>query len=83
MANNWLEHVKKTMKLHPGKPFKEVLKMAKKTYSSAEKTVKKMVGKGSSKKRVARKSKKAKKSAKRVSRRSRSSARKTRRRSRK
>ena len=34
--SNWLEHVKKTMKLHPGKPLKEVLKAAKATYKKAE-----------------------------------------------
>ncbi len=32
----WLEHVKKTMKLHPGKPLKDVLKAAKATYKKAE-----------------------------------------------
>lgn len=30
--SNWLAHVKKTMSLNPGKPLKEVLKMAKATY---------------------------------------------------
>lgn len=29
---SWLEHVKETMKKHPGKQLKEVLKEAKKTY---------------------------------------------------
>lgn len=38
--SNWLEHVKKTMKLHPGKPLKEVLKVAKATYKKAEGVVK-------------------------------------------
>ena len=28
----WNKHVKKTMKMHKGKSFKEVLKQAKKTY---------------------------------------------------
>lgn len=31
MANAWLAHVKATMKKHPGKAFKQVLKEAKKT----------------------------------------------------
>ena len=29
MVNTWLSHVKKTMKAHPGKPFKVILKLAK------------------------------------------------------
>lgn len=84
MANGWLEHVKKTMKLHPGKPFKEVLKLAKKTYGAAEKSVGKMVGKSKKRSRSSRKGKKSMKGKKsrRTSRRSRS-ARKSRRRSRK
>lgn len=36
----WLDHVKKTMKLNPTKSFKEVLKMAKKTYKKGASTVK-------------------------------------------
>ena len=36
----WLNHVKKTMKLHPSKSFKEVLKLAKKTYKKGASTVK-------------------------------------------
>ena len=32
MGSAWLDHVKKTIRLHPGKPLKEVLKVAKKTY---------------------------------------------------
>ncbi len=30
--SKWLSHVKKTMKVHKGKSFKAILKMAKKTY---------------------------------------------------
>ena len=30
--NPWLDHVKKTMKENPDKKFKDILKMAKKTY---------------------------------------------------
>ena len=33
----WLEHVKKTMKENKGKPLKEVLKLAKASYSSVKK----------------------------------------------
>lgn len=54
MANAWLVHVKATMKKHPGKSFKLVLKEAKKTYTK--------VGSSSSKK--TRKSGKSKKSPK-------------------
>jgi len=57
MANAWLVHVKATMKKHPGKSFKLVLKEAKKTYTKT--------GSSSSKKtRKSPKSKKAKKSRK-------------------
>lgn len=31
-TNPWLIHVKKTLAKHKGKPFKEILKIAKKTY---------------------------------------------------
>ena len=37
MVNAWLAHVKATMKLHKGKPFKAVLKLAKKTYKAVGK----------------------------------------------
>ncbi len=30
--NPWLTHVKKTMKANPNKEFKDILKLAKKTY---------------------------------------------------
>ena len=42
MGNPWLAHVKMEMKKNPRKPFKEVLKLAKKTYKkkpSANKSV--------------------------------------------
>jgi hypothetical protein len=32
MANKWLAHVKKTMKLHKGMKFSAILKAAKKSY---------------------------------------------------
>ena len=35
-SNSWLAHVKATMKLHPGKSFKQVLKIAKKTYKRSQ-----------------------------------------------
>jgi hypothetical protein len=63
MVNAWLSHVKATMKLHKGKPFKIVLKLAKKTYKSVAnvvhkkaKTSKKRPGKGKRKKRGKKKS---------------------------
>ena len=37
--SNWLKHVKETMLLHPGKPLKEVLKVASKTYKKGKETV--------------------------------------------
>lgn len=43
MVNAWLAHVKSTMKLHKGKPFKVVLKLAKKTYKAVSNVPKKMV----------------------------------------
>lgn len=68
----WLDHVKKTMKLNPTKSFKEVLKMAKKTYKKGASTVKYAItgkktkkvkkgkGKGKSVKKNSTKSKKRK-----------------------
>lgn len=35
MANKWLAHVKETSKRNPGVAFKDVLKMAKKTYKKS------------------------------------------------
>lgn len=35
MPNLWLEHVKKIRDENKGKPLKEILKMAKKTYKSS------------------------------------------------
>ena len=35
MGSAWLDHVKATLRLHPGKPLKAVLKIAKKTYKKA------------------------------------------------
>lgn len=34
--NSWLAHVKATMKAHPDKSFKQVLKIAKKTYKRSQ-----------------------------------------------
>lgn len=62
MVNAWLAHVKATMKLHKGKPFKAVLKLAKKTYKAVgkvthhKKTSKKRPGKGKKKRRGKKKS---------------------------
>jgi len=58
----WLQHVKATMKKFPGKPLREVLKEAKRTYKKGESVVKYAVtGKKSAKKHH---KKSAKKSAK-------------------
>ena len=66
MVNAWLAHVKATMKLHKGKPFKAVLKLAKKTYKAVGKVThnkKKTSKKGPKKDKKKRRGKK--KSAKR------------------
>ena len=34
--NSWLSHVKATMKMHRGKSFKQVLKLAKKSYKKSQ-----------------------------------------------
>ena len=41
--SNWLAHVKKTMKSNPGKALKDVLKMAKSTYTKGTAAVSKAV----------------------------------------
>ena len=61
----WLNHVKKTMKLHPSKSFKEVLKLAKKTYKKGASTVKYAVTGKKTRKAKHTKSKKGKTSKKR------------------
>ena len=43
MANPWLEHVKKVHKANPGKKFKEILIIAKRSYKSVESEVSKAV----------------------------------------
>ena len=62
----WLDHVKATMKEYPDKAFKEVLKLAAKTYKKTKSTVKYAVtGKKSRKvKRGGKKSRKVKKGKK-------------------
>lgn len=61
----WLDHVKNTMKLHPGKALKDVLKIAKGTYKKGESVVEYAVtGKKARKTEKAKKSAKAKKSQK-------------------
>tara|TARA_B100000902_G_scaffold382539_1_gene420304 strand:+ start:103 stop:315 length:213 start_codon:yes stop_codon:yes gene_type:complete len=68
MVNAWLAHVKSTMKKHKGKPFKMVLKLAKKTYKAVSnvpkkvvKTAKKALGKRKKKSRGKKKSSKRRK----------------------
>ena len=41
--SNWLAHVKKTMKSNPGKALKDVLKLAKSTYTKGTAAVGKAV----------------------------------------
>jgi len=61
----WLKHVKKTMKMHPGKKLKDVLKLAAKTYKKTESTVEYAVtGKHKRTRRVRHKGKKGKKGTK-------------------
>lgn len=63
--SNWLAHVKKTMSLNPGKPLKEVLKMAKATYKKGV-SVGKYAVTGKKTRTHRRKSKTGKKSAKKA-----------------
>lgn len=68
MANAWLAHVKATMKQHKGMKFKEVLKMAKKTYKKTPKSAATPTASKSKKRRRSRKRKsKSKKKSKRKS----------------
>lgn len=71
----WLEHVKATMKLHPGKHLKDVLKVAKSTYKKTSDVVKYAVkGKKARTQRKSRRHmKKSQKNKKRVVRKSRRS----------
>lgn len=46
--NTWMTHVKKTMRAHPGKKLKEVLKIAKKTYTKTAKKTRKATKKAKS-----------------------------------
>ena len=65
----WLEHVKATMKLFPGKPLKEVLKEAKHTYKKGVSVVKYAVtGKKSHKKSKSKSNKKSKSKSRKHSR---------------
>ena len=58
MASAWLAHVKKTMAGMKGKPFKDVLKAAAKSYKKTSAPAKKSAKKSAKK---AKKTKKAKK----------------------
>lgn len=50
MANSWLKHVKETMKANSGKSFKDVLKLAKKSYKKVSKSQSKSQSRSSGKK---------------------------------
>lgn len=68
--SNWLNHVKKTMKLHPGKALKDVLKIASKTYKRSSRVVKYAVtGKKRTRKHRGKSRKAKRKSAKKHKRR--------------
>ena len=76
MGSAWLDHVKKTLRLNPGKPLKVVLKLAKKTYKKATPAVGNKVAKKTQKKRTRKAPKKVRKSrGKKSARRSRRSRR--------
>ena len=62
--NPWILHMAATRKLHPNAEFKEVAKIAKKTYKDASGMVAKTVSKKSKKK--SKKSKKSKSAKKRT-----------------
>ena len=60
MGSAWLDHVKATLRQNAGKPLKEVLQIAKKTYKKAESVVEgKKVHKKSHKKRTRKHAKKS------------------------
>lgn len=64
MTNNWLMHVRKTMKEHPGQPFILMLKRANRTYKKGgghKKNHKKKHRKSKKHKKKHKKSKKHKK----------------------
>jgi len=65
--SNWLDHVKKTMSVNPGKPLKDILKMAKKTYKKGASVASYAV---SGKKATGRKSRKTGRKSKKVGRKS-------------
>jgi hypothetical protein len=68
----WLEHVKKTMKMNKGKPLKEVLVIAKKTYKSGKKTASHKVARKPTRKTAKKSTRKvARKASRKVARKSR------------
>ena len=64
MANAWLTHVKSEMKKHKGKKFKEILKLAKKTYRKSAKSSTPTGAKTKRKRRRRRRKSKGKRTAK-------------------
>lgn len=57
MGNPWIDHVMATKRKHSGKSFKEILKMAKKTYKKSPTVHKKKTHKRKTHKRKSRKRK--------------------------
>ena len=75
MGSAWLVHVKKTIRLNPGKPLKAVLKIAKKTYKKATPSVGKKAARKTHRRRTRKASKSRKSRGKKSARRSRRSRR--------
>ena len=57
MGNPWINHVMATKRKHRGKSFKDILKMAKKTYKKSPTAHKKKAHKKTAHKKTAHKSK--------------------------
>ena len=66
MGNKWLGHVKSVMKANPGKAFKDILKIAKKTYKKSAKAIKfAVIGKSRKRRRTSKRRKAKRKTKKR------------------
>ena len=78
MGNPWIDHVMKTRSAHAGKSFKEILKMAKKTYKKSPAAHKKVYKKKTHKRKTHKRKTHKRKSRKRKSRKRKSRGRKRR-----
>lgn len=79
MGNPWIDHVMATKRKHSGKSFKEILKMAKKTYKKSPTVHKKKTHKRKTHKRKTHKRKSHKRKTHKRKRRGKSRGRKRRR----